>query len=375
MIRSYQIVKLRSSIAALLAVGAFVIAPTIISAQEGEPIVVDEVIAQVNDGVITLSMLKREMRERIEELKQNGMTEQQAADNVAKNQAGIIVTLINGQILLQKGKELDLADEVEAAVNRRMLEIARTQNITSMEKLEEAMKQSGIDPATIKQTMRTEMMKQAVIEREVDAKIYYGPTSDDLHKYFDAHKDQFRKPESVKLSEIFLGLAGKPEADVKARAVQIVTQARGGADFGTLAATYSERESGGVRVAVQNKGDVGLFEVPALRPDIAAAIKNLKAGGISDPLRSDEGFQIIRVDVRNPGSDVPTFNEARVREAITAERTPKEREVYLQNLRNDAYIKLADSYQDSVVPLLKVTPPKTVRAADEKKNKDKNGKP
>ncbi|MDX6613988.1 MAG: peptidyl-prolyl cis-trans isomerase SurA [Blastocatellia bacterium] len=367
--------KLRSSIAALLAVGAFVIAPTIISAQEGEPIVVDEVIAQVNDGVITLSMLKREMRERIEELKQNGMTEQQAADNVAKNQAGIIVTLINGQILLQKGKELDLADEVEAAVNRRMLEIARTQNITSMEKLEEAMKQSGIDPATIKQTMRTEMMKQAVIEREVDAKIYYGPTSDDLHKYFDAHKDQFRKPESVKLSEIFLGLAGKPEADVKARAVQIVTQARGGADFGTLAATYSERESGGVRVAVQNKGDVGLFEVPALRPDIAAAIKNLKAGGISDPLRSDEGFQIIRVDVRNPGSDVPTFNEARVREAITAERTPKEREVYLQNLRNDAYIKLADSYQDSVVPLLKVTPPKTVRAADEKKNKDKNGKP
>jgi peptidyl-prolyl cis-trans isomerase SurA len=368
-------VRLRLSIAALLAVGAFIIAPTIINAQEGEPVVVDEVIAQVNDGVITLSMLKREMRERIEELKQNGMTEQQATDNVAKNQASIILTLINGQILLQKGKEMDLADEVEAAVNRRMLEIARTQNITSMEKLEEAMKQSGVDPVAIRQTMRTEMMKQAVIEREVDAKIYYGPTIDDLHKYFDAHKEQFRKPESVKLSEIFLGLAGKPEAEVKARAEQIVAQARGGADFGALAATYSERESGGVRVAVQNKGEVGLFEVPALRPDIGAAIKTLKAGGVSDPLRSDEGYQILHVDVRNAGSDVPTFNEARVREAITAERTPKEREAYLQNLRNDAYIKLAESYQASVMPLLKITPPKTVRAADEKKNKDKNGKP
>jgi len=368
-------VKIKSFMAALLAAVAFIVAPTIINAQEGEPIVVDEVIAQVNEGVITLSMLKREMRERIEELKQNGMTEQQATENVTKTQAQLIVTLINGQILLQKGKELDLADEVEAAVNRRMLDIAKTQNITSMEKLEEAMKQSGIDPAVIRQTMRTEMTKQAVIEREVDAKIYYGPTIDDLKKYFDAHKDQFRKPESVKLSEIFLSLAGKPEAEVKARAEQIVTQARGGADFGTLAATYSERESGGVRVAVQTKGDVGLFEVPNLRADIGGAIKALKAGGVSDPLRSDEGFQILRVDVRNAGSDVPTFNEARVRESITAERIPKEREAYLQNLRNDAYIKLAESYRASVMPLLKITPPKTVRAADEKKEKDKNGKP
>lgn len=367
--------KLKSFMAALLAAVAFIVAPAISHAQEGEPIVVDEVIAQVNEGVITLSMLKREMRERIEELKQNGMTEQQATENVNKNQAQMIVTLINGQILLQKGKELDLSDEVEAAVNRRMLEIAKTQNITSMEKLEEAMKASGIDPATIRATMRTEMTKQAVVEREVDAKIYYGPTIDDLKKYFEAHKDQFRKPESVKLSEIFLSLAGKPEAEVKARAEQIVKQARGGADFGTLATTYSERESGGVRVAVQTKGDVGLFEVPALRPDLGAAIKTLKSGGISDPLRSDEGYQILRVDVRNAGSEVPTFNEARVREAITAERIPKEREAYIQNLRNDAYIKLAESYQASVMPLLKLTPPKTVRAADEKKEKDKNGKP
>src|ERR1051325_10569668 len=49
-------------------------------AQEGETTVVDEVVAQVNDDVITLSMLKKETQERIEALKQNGMTEQQARD-------------------------------------------------------------------------------------------------------------------------------------------------------------------------------------------------------------------------------------------------------------------------------------------------------
>ena len=359
-----------------LAIALFLLAPMAAIAQEGEPVVVDEVIAQVNDGVITLSMLRREMKESIEALKQQkGLTEQQATEQMAKRQPELIATLINQQLLIQRGKELDLTNDVEAAVNRRMLEIAKAENITSMEKLEEAMRASGVSPEGIRQTMRTEMMKQAVIQREVDAKIFYGPTIDELRKYFDAHKEMFRKPESVELSEIFLSLAGKPENDVKARATQIVTQARGGADFGTLAATYSERESNGVRTAVQSKGKVGLFEVPNLRPDIGAAIKPLKAGGVTDPLVSDDGYQILRVDARNAGSDTPTFNEDRVREAITAERSPKEREAYLQNLRNDAFIKISESYRESVEPLLKITPPKTVKASGEKKDKEKNGKP
>jgi len=57
---------------------------TRVLAQEAELQVVDEVIAQINDDVITLSMLKRESKERIDTLKQNGMPEQQAIDEVAK---------------------------------------------------------------------------------------------------------------------------------------------------------------------------------------------------------------------------------------------------------------------------------------------------
>ena len=87
--------------------------------------VVDEVIAQVNDDVITLSMLKRETKERIEALKQNGMTEQQATEEVTKKQAELIAMLINEKLLLQRGKELDMAADIEAEVNRRMLQIAQ----------------------------------------------------------------------------------------------------------------------------------------------------------------------------------------------------------------------------------------------------------
>ncbi len=332
--------------------------------QEGELQVVDEVIAQVNDDVITLSMLRRESKERIESLKQGGMTPQQATDEVNNHQAELIATLINEQLLVQRGKELDLSSEVEAEVNRRMLDVAKEQGITSIEKLDAAMRESGIDPATTRQTLRVEIMKQAVIQQEVDRKIFFGLTVDELKKYFQAHQDKFRKPENVTLSEIFLSSAGKNEAEVKAKALQLVAQLRAGADFGAIAVVNSEREANGVRVAPQTKGKVGTFEVPSLRGDIAGSIKDVKAGGISEPLRSNDGYQIFRVDERTAASNAATFNENQVREAITMERANKQREDYLQNLRDEAYIKISENYRLTVAPLLKLSAEKMADNAD-----------
>ena len=354
-------------IIATLLLTAFVLAPSLARAQEGEPVVVDEVIAQVNDGVVTLSQLKREMKERVETLKQNGMTEQQANSEVEKHKPELIATLVNEQLLLQKGKELDLTDRVEAEVNKRMLDVAKENGITSIDKLDEAMRQAKLDPTGIRATMRIEIMKQAVLESEVDSKLFFSYSQDELHKYFDAHQAKFLKPESVELSEIFLGLAGKQEADVKALAAKLVAQARGGADFCTLAAAYTEIPATGGKKPCK----VGLFQVPDLSAAIAGAIKNVKAGGVSEPLKTDEGYQILRVDARTAGSNTPTFNENNVREAITRERSAKAREDYLQGLRNDGYVKIAESYRAEVEPLLKIVPPAAVtkRAPEKKKGK------
>jgi peptidyl-prolyl cis-trans isomerase SurA len=343
------------------------ISPSLSHAQEGEPVVVDEVIAQVNDGIVTLSQLKREMRERIETMKQNGMTEQQAVAEAEKRKPELIAILINEQLLLQKGKELDMTQRVEDEVNKRMLAVAKENGINSMDKLCEAMKQATppMSCEETRATMRIEIMKQAVMESEVDSKIFYAPGNDELHKYFEAHKDKFLKPESVELSEIFLGLAGKSEADVKARAADLVKQARGGADFCTLAAAYSERPA----PPGQKPCKVGEFTVPDLRPDIAGAIKNVAAGGVSEPLKSEEGYQIIRVDARTAGSNSPTFNENAVRAAMTGEQSPKAREDFLQGLRNEAYVNVAANYKDSVLPLLKIVPPPAATKRDQPEKK------
>lgn len=345
--------------AGTLVLAILVFVPQSVWAQEGELQVVDEVIAQVNDDVITLSMLKRESKERIESLKQAGMTEQQATEEVAKRRAELIATLINEQILLQKGKELNMAGDVEGEVNRRMLEVAKEQGISSMEKLDAAMRESGVDPVATRQTLRVEIMKQSVVQQEVDRKIFFGLTMDELKKYFQAHPNKFRKPETVTISEVFLSSAGKNEAEVKARVLEFVRQLRAGADFGGLAAANSEREMNGVRIGPQNKGKVGTFEVPNLREDIAAAIKSVAVGGVSEPLRSNDGYQILRVDERTNASSAATFNENQVREAITIERTPKAREDYLKTLRDDAYIQISESYRASVAPLLNLPPEKT----------------
>ena len=343
-------------------------------AQEGETQVVDEVVAQVNDDVITLSMLKKEAQERIEALKQNGMTEQQARDEVNKHQAELIATLINEKLLLQKGKELDLANDIEAEVNRRMLQIAQEQGINSIEKLYQAMRESKLDPDEVRRTMRTEMMKQAVFQQEVDRRIYLGFSTDEVKKYYDAHQDKFRKPESVKLSEIYLSTNGKDEAAVKARIMELVTQIRAGADFAALAAANSEREKNGTRTAPQDKGYVGEFDIPSLREDLIASLKDVKVGGVTEPIRTPEGYQILRVDARTPAGDAPTFNDNRVREAMLTERQPKEREDYLQTLRNEAFIKVTEAYRAGVDPLLKIAAPVAAKTEDKNEKKKNNSK-
>lgn len=340
-------------------------------AQEGEMTVVDEVIAQVNDDVITLSMLRAETRERIEALKQNGMTEQQATEEVSKRQAELIATLINEKLLLQKGKELDLAGDIEAEVNRRMLSIAQEQGINSIEKLYAAMRESKLDPDEIRRTMRTEMMKQAVLQQEVDRRVYLGFSPAEIKKYYDSHLDKFRKPESVKLSEIYLVVTGKDEASVKAKALELIAQARAGADFGALAAANSEREKNGQRSAPQDKGYVGEFDVPQLREDLVAAIKPVQPGGVTEPIRIGDGIQILRVDARTPAGAEPVFNDNRVREAMLMERQAKEREDYLANLRNEAFIKINEPHRATVEPLLKLKAPAAAKAKDDEKDDKK----
>jgi peptidyl-prolyl cis-trans isomerase SurA len=323
-------------------------------AQDSEPVVIDSVVAQVNGDIIMLSMLRREIKDAVDAFKQQGLPEDKANAEVARRKPELIASLVDELLLVQKGKDLNLADDVEAEVNREMLRVMKEQGFKTINEMEEAMRHEGIDPAEIRHTLRTQYMKNAVLSSEVDAKIYNSLTGDDLQKYYNANRDKFRKPEAVKISEIFLSLAGKPEAEVRAKANQLLAQLRSGADFKTLAAANSERlDQNGNRIAVKNGGEVGTYIVPDLKPEFVAAIKNVAVGGVTDIIPSAEGLQIIRIDERTSASEPVAFDENKVREAVTIERRDKVREEYMKKLRKEAYIKLAPEYKETVGPLLK----------------------
>jgi peptidyl-prolyl cis-trans isomerase SurA len=318
--------------------------------QESELKVVDEVVAQVNDGVITLSRVKRETDLIIESLVAEGKTREQATTETNAKQGELIAGIINEELLLQKGKELGVEPDAEASVNQRFVEIMRQQNLKSLDALYEVMQKQGLDPQTVRENWRRQIIKDLVMRREVDGKAYWGWSAKEIKAYYEKHKEKFTKPETVSLSEIFLSFAGRDENAVRDKAKLIVKELRAGGDFAKTAIENSDRQD-----VKDTKGSVGTITIPELQrisekfvPVIAAT----KVGGISEPVETVEGIEIFRVDDRKEASKESVFDESEVRQAMTLEVIPEERKKYLVSLRADSYIKVNDTYRPLVSPIL-----------------------
>ncbi len=330
-------------------------------AQESELKVVDEVVAQVNEGVITLSRVKREMNEVIDSYVQEGKkTREQAKTEIEGKQGELIANIINEELLLQKGKELGVESDVEAQINQRFLEIMKQQNLKSLDVLYKEMEKTGVNPENIRDLWRKQITRDIVLQREIDSKLYFGWNPKEVKSYYEANKAKFTKPETITISEIFLGFAGRNEPDVREKAKQLVAQLRKGADFGKLAVENSDRPN-----ANETKGKVGTLNIKELDERFAKPLQNVKAGGVSDPIEIVEGIEILRVDDRTRASSESFFDEAEVRKAMTYEKLPDERKKYLASLRQEAYIKINATYRSMVAPFL----PTEERKAEVKKSK------
>lgn len=311
---------------------------------------VDEVVAQVNDGVITLSRVRREMDTIIEAEIAEGKTKEQATTEIKAKQGELIAGIINEELLLQKGKELGIEPDAEAAVNQRFVEIMRQQNLKSLEALYDMMAKQGLDPQSVRENWRRQIIKDLVMRREVDAKTYWGWSSKEIKDYYEKNKAKFTKPETLTLSEIFLSFAGRDENAVRDKAKLLVKELRAGGDFAKIAVENSDRQD-----VKDTKGSVGTITVPELKRINEKFIEPLaatKVGGISEPVETVEGIEIFRVDARTEASKESVFDESEVRNAMTIDVIPEKRKEYLSELRKESYIKLNDTYRPLVSPIL-----------------------
>ena len=328
------------TLAAFLAIPAF--------AQETQVKVVDEVVAQVNDGVITLSRIKREMKDVVDSFVQQGKTREEAQKSVDEKQGELIANLINEELLIQRAKELGLEKDIEQSLNERFVDIMKQYNLKTIEALYAEMEKTGVDPKEIRENWRKQVTRDMVIQREVQAKIYWGLNGKEIKDYFEKNKARFTKPETVAVSELFLGFAGRDEAAVRQKAKEILAQLRAGADFDKIA-----KENGDPGVVTRGTGKAENMKVADLNEVVAKPLKDVKVGGYTEPFDADDlGVVILRVDKREKASTESVFDENAVRMAILNERFPAEQTKFMAKVREESYIKISETYRPIVSPIL-----------------------
>jgi parvulin-like peptidyl-prolyl isomerase len=267
---------------------------------------------------------------------------------VDEKQGELIANLINEELMIQRAKEAGLDKDADVAVNQRFVEIMKQYNLKTIEALYKAMESQGINPQDLRDNWRKQAIRDMLIQREVQSKVYWEPTAKEVKEYFDKNQSKFTKPETVTLSEIFLGFAGRDEAAVRTKAKQLVAQLRAGGDFEKLAVENSDKPD-----VAKTKGKVDTFDVKQLDDKFVKAITGLNKGGISEPVDIDDiGVTILKVDDRTAASAESYFDEGKVRLAMLSERLPARQKEYITKLRENAYIKINDAYRPMVSPVL-----------------------
>src|SRR5208283_1546546 len=182
---------------ALLAVPVFVF---------GDGQVVEEIIARVNSQIITRSEFARSKDQLRDDVKQQ---EPANADKLyAEREKDVLRDLIDQQLLLAKGKDLDITGDTDLI--KRLDQMRKDMKLDTMEELEKAATSQGISYEDFKQNMRNQIITQKIIGEEVGS--HLSITKDEEQKFYEEHKNEMEQPESIRLSEILIA-PQKPAAD------------------------------------------------------------------------------------------------------------------------------------------------------------------
>lgn len=312
-------------------------------ARAQDPELVNGIVARVNNDIITLGDYHGAVEAFREELRRQASGKSEADINAEfeRLKPTILDLMIEDMLLEQKAKELNI--DVEAEVNQQMLKVMTDSGFKTLAELEQAMRNQGVDPENARANLRKQLLQQYVIQREVLQPIYQRLTEKDRREFYEKHKDQLTIPGEVTISEIFLPLEGHTAAEVEQRARRLVAELRAGQSF----VEAVKNNSAATRASRAQDGKMGSFKPGELKPDIAAAISSLKVGEVTEPLRLQDGFQIIRVDDRKEATVRP-FEDPEVQRAIssaaTMERAEEARKKYIAKLREEAVVEVTKGY-------------------------------
>ena len=335
-----------------LTVACALLLPSILPADT----IVEEIVARVNNEIITRSEYVRSRDQLKQEIQQQSPAN---ADRVfSEKQRDVLRDLVDQQLLLQKGKDLGITGDTELI--KRLDEMRKQMNLSTMEELEKAAEAQGASYEEFKQNLRNQIITQRVIGQEVGS--HLAMNKDDELKFYNEHKDEMQQPEQVRLSEILVAPKtppattapdGKPQppsqaetdaalAAAEAKAQELLEQLHKGASFEDLAKKNSDGPS------AKDGGDLSYFKRGILSKELEDKVFAMKAGETTDVIRTKQGFVILKVS-EHQQAGVPTLKEVepRIQDALYMQKLQPALRAYLTKLREEAYIDYKPGYIDS----------------------------
>jgi peptidyl-prolyl cis-trans isomerase SurA len=323
---------------ALLAIATFPAqAQNNVQASSSGGAVVEDIIARVNDQIITQSDYDRAMSEMDQEARQHGETMQQ----ISAEHKDLLRGLIDQQLWLSKGKELGITGDTELV--KRLDEIRKQYNLDSIDDLEKAAREQGVSFEDFKANIRNGIITQSVMRQQVGEHIQFTPG--EAMRYYEAHKQDYTQPESERLSEILIAAPADDaakQAAAKAKAEDIEARLHANGDFSQLARSFSEGPT------ASEGGDLGQYKRGQLPKLLEDQTFSLNTGQYTDPILTRQGYIILKVVQHTAGGPAPYKDvEEQVEEALYESRMDPAIRDYLNKMRNEAAIFIKPGYTDS----------------------------
>jgi peptidyl-prolyl cis-trans isomerase SurA len=363
--------------------------------------VVEEIVARVNSQIITRSEFLRSKDQLKDDVKQQAPSD---ADKLfTQREKDILRDLIDQQLLLEKGKDLGITGDTDLI--KRLDQMRKDMKLETMEELEKAATAQGISYEDFKQNMRNQIVTQKVIGEEVGS--HLNISTDEQQKFYAEHKSEMEQPETIRLSEILIATekpAEKPKADkaaadtaadanatpadsakqdeakqeaeaaalaaAEAKANDLLKQINGGAHFDDVA----KKNSAGPSAA--QGGDLGVFKRGTLAKELEDRTFAMKAGEVTDVIRTKQGYVILKVTDHQMAGIPPMKDvEPKIMDALYYDKLQPALRAYLTKLREEAYIDIREGYTDSGASPNQTKPIETAAARDtEAKNLKKKKK-
>lgn len=273
------------------------------------------VVAKVGDEKITMADVDKELEPQINQLKEQQGEDYLNSDEVKKQLAdakkSVLNQLVTEKIFLKKADELKLTedkDKIDEEINKQFDEIKAS--FGDDDKFQEQLKLAGLTEEKFRDAIRKQVVGQKVndyIFKDVSV------SDEDVKNFYDENKDtKFVDQPGAKISHILV----KDEETAK----EIKTKLNNGEDFAKLAAQY------GTDGTKDKGGDLGFIEYinSNYDKDFMEVAKTLGEGQISEPVKTQFGYHIIKATELRKDPVVKEFDSVKDQIKSYLDKTKKD---------------------------------------------------